>query len=300
MRTVDEKTLHEVALDIVRRSCTGIAPDAMELLERSREAESNPAAKKLLETMIRNANLATERDRPVCQSPGFPVLYVRLGGGVRVEADVRETFARAMSELTAQGYLRPSMVHPITRRNPGDNSGPGVPDVEIDCDPAADSAEFLLSFKGCGAELPNVLRVLKPAEVGKGGVGIKKLLLESVVGAGGIPCPPMAVGVGIGGQIHSAAKLSRRATGARAWTDTNPDPELAALETDWLAAVNSLGLGPAGAGGDTTALAVKVGMVATHTAICPVAVNFHCWVARRAGARITADGVVEPITCLGG
>ncbi len=293
MSAISEETLFEAALEVVRRSCTGIAPDAMELMRGSLETESNPAAKALLKTMIRNAELGSERDKPICQSPGFPALYVRLGGGVKVEADIRKTFGRAMGQLTAEGYLRPSMVHPITRKNPGDNSGTGVPDMEVDYDPAADSAEFLLSFKGCGAELPNVVRVLKPAEIGKRGVGIKKLLLEAVVDAGGIPCPPMAVGVGLGGQMHSAAKLSRRATAVRPWTDTNPDPLLAELEADWLAAVNELGMGPAGIGGDTTALAVKIGMAATHTAICPVAINFHCWVARRASVRIGADGEVQ-------
>jgi fumarate hydratase subunit alpha len=298
MAVVDEKGLYAIALDVVHRACTGIAPDVAELLQRAVRTERNTAAKRLLETMIRNAELGAEKDRPICQSPGYPALYARLGESVRIEADIAETFGRAMVELTGRGYLRPSMVHSVTRANPGDNSGPGVPALETSFDPSADCAEFLLSFKGCGAELPNVMRVFKPAEIGENALGIKKFLLETVVEAGGIPCPPVGIGIGLGGQMHSAGLLSRRATAVRAWTDTNPDPLLAALEADWFAAVNVLGIGPGGTGGDTTALAVKIGMAATHTAICPVAINFHCWVARRAGVRIAADGSVRPITFL--
>lgn len=273
-------------------SCTGIAPDAMELLKRAHVNERNNAAKKLLETMIRNAELAADMDKPVCQSPGYPVVYATLGSDIKLEANIQSVFGEAIIELTKKSYLRPSMVHPITRKNPGDNSGMGIPDVEVELAPDADYADFIISFKGCGAELANVLRVLTPLQVGRGGAGIKKLVLESVVDAGGIPCPPVAIGIGIGGQIHYAAKLSRKAISVREWTDTNSNEEVATLEKDLLAAVNALGIGPAGIGGDTTALTVKAEMVSTHTAICPVAVNFHCWIARRGGARIHSDGSV--------
>ena len=277
----------------MKTSCTGIAPDAMELLKLAYVSERNDAAKKLLETMIRNAELAVAMDKPVCQSPGYPVVYATLGGDIKLEADIRKVFGEAIRELTKKGYLRPSIVHPITRKNPGDNSGVGVPDVEVELAPDADHADFIISFKGCGAELANVQRVLTPLQVGEGGIGIKKLVLESVVDAGGIPCPPVAIGIGIGGQMHYASKLSRKAVSVREWTDTNSNDEVATLERGMLAAVNSLGIGPAGIGGDTTALAVKAEMVSTHTAICPVAVNFHCWTARRGGARIHSDGSVE-------
>jgi len=264
----------------------------MELLKRAHVNERNNAAKKLLETMICNAELAAAMDKPVCQSPGYPVVYATLGSDIKLEANIQSVFGEAIIELTKKSYLRPSMVHPITRKNPGDNSGMGIPDVEVELAPDADYADFIISFKGCGAELANVLRVLTPLQVGRGGIGIKKLVLESVVDAGGIPCPPVAIGIGIGGQIHYAAKLSRKAISVREWTDTNSNEEVATLEKDLLAAVNALGIGPAGVGGDTTALTVKAEMVSTHTAICPVAVNFHCWIARRGGARIHSDGSV--------
>jgi fumarate hydratase subunit alpha len=293
MKTIDEKNLLDISLKIVKNSCTGIAPDAMELLKDAHSKERNEAAKKLLETMMVNAELADKMNKPLCQSPGYPVVYAKLGGNIKMEANIQRVFQKAIIELTKKNYIRPSMVHPITRRNPGDNSGVGIPDVEVELAPEAEHTDFIISFKGCGAELANVQRVLTPAQVGKEGIGIKKLVLESVVKAGGIPCPPIAIGIGIGGQIHYASKLSRKAVSVREWTDTNPDQELAKFEKDLLAAINSLGIGPAGIGGDTTALAVKGEMVSTHTAICPVAINFHCWTARRSGARIYSDGSVK-------
>jgi len=293
MKIIDEKTLFEAASEMVKRSCTRITPDAMELLKRSYANERNTAAKKLLETMIRNAELAMETGKPVCQSPGYPVVYATLGGDVKLEANIQRVFQNAIIKSTKMGYLRPSIVHPITRKNLGNNSGRGVPDIEIEYNPEANYIDFIISFKGCGAELANVLKVLTPAQVGRNGMGIKKLILESVIQAGGMPCPPVAIGIGIGGQTHYAAKLSRKAVSTRKWTDRNPDDELATLEEELLELVNSLRIGPAGIGGDTTALAVKIEMADTHVAICPVAVNFHCWTARRDGARIYSDGSIE-------
>lgn len=290
-RVIDEKTLYEIALNLVKRSSIGIAPDALVLLKKAYLTEKNPVAKKMLETMIRNVEVSVEKNIPVCQSPGFPVVYVKMGS-IKLNTNIEKVFQKAIAKLTKEGYLRPSIVHPITRKNTGDNSGKGVPDIEIEIDPDSEYTEILVSFKGCGAELPNTAKVLTPAEVGENGIGIKRLVLESVVNACGIPCPPVAIGIGIGGQLHCAAKLSRKAVSIREWTDVNPDRELAEMELELLRLVNSLGIGPAGIGGDTTALTVKIGMAYTHTAICPVVVNFHCWVARRSTVRLFPDGSV--------
>jgi len=292
---IEEETLLDILTKLVKDSCIRIAPDAMELLKEGYTKESNSGAKKLLATMIENVEAAIAEDKPVCQSPGFPVAYVTLGGNMKVNADLPTVFSKAIVAATKEGYLRPSIVDPITRKNTGDNSGPGIPDIDIAYNPQADYMDVVISFKGCGAELPTRLKVLTPAQVGQEGIGIKRFILDAVVNADGIPCPPSAVGVGIGGQIHVAAKLSRKAIGARKWSDVNPDPRLAALEKELLEHVNSLGIGPGGVGGDTTALAVKIEIANTHTAICPVAVNFHCWVARRGGVRIYPDGSTKNI-----
>jgi fumarate hydratase subunit alpha len=295
MRRIDEDTLFEAAYEMIRRSCTGISPDAMSLLRLASERERSPAARGLLEAMIRNAELAGETGTPVCQSPGYPTLYAMIGGDMVIDADIRGVFQKAIVKATREGYMRPSMVHPISRANSGDNSGIWVPDLEMEQDPRRGHAQFIISFKGCGAELANVLKVLTPSQVGEGGEGIRRLVLESVVEAGGVPCPPVAIGIGIGGQIHTAARLSRRAVSVREWTDVNPEKELASMELKLLSEVNSLGIGPGGIGGDTTALTVKVEMASTHTAICPVAINYHCWTARRSGVRIYPDGSIEYI-----
>jgi len=295
MKTIDNRFLLNTAIEVMKKSCTEIASDAKELLLQASKKERSPAAKRLLEMMVKNAELASTEGKPVCQSPGYPVAYITLGDRVSINANFQKVLGEAIVIATNDGYLRPSMVDPITRVNSGDNSGIGVPDIEIEHVPDADYVDLVVSFKGCGAELANVTKVLTPFQVGENGLGVKKLVLETVANAGGIPCPPVAIGVGIGGQIHYAAKLSRRAIGLRKWTDKNVDPDVAEMENELLRLVNQLGIGPAGIGGDTTALAVKVEKVHTHTAICPVAINFHCWPARRAGVRIHSDKTVEQL-----
>ena len=162
-----------------------------------------------------------------------------------------------------------------------------------------------MSAKGCGAELPNVAKILTPATLGKDYKGLKQLVLDTVtgargqVGAHGYPCPPFSLGIGLGGQMDVAAKLSREAISTRNWLDHNPDPLFDELEQELLADINKLGNGPAGIGGDTSALAVKIGWASTHTAILPVVINFHCWVARRFGIRFYPDGHTEELFQVG-
>ena len=153
----------------------------------------------------------------------------------------------------------------------------------------------VVTCKGCGAELGNAMQIMTTAKLGKNLSGLKRFILETAVNAGGKPCPPYGIGIGIGGQMDIAAKLSRKAISTRRWDDVNPDPELAALEAELKDAINGLGLGAAGTGGDTVCLALKMERAHTHTAIAPVAINFHCWVARRAGIRIYDDGRVEKL-----
>ena len=292
----DEKWLGERVAARLRQVVTGIAPDVRRLLEGAMVRESNPTARGVLATMLENVDLAA-RGKSICQSPGYPTVYVRLSPAFPV-VDLTDVLGRAIVQVTREGLLRPSMVHPLSRQNSGDNSGRGVPDVQYEIRPAGKAhsccLEILFSFKGCGAELGNRFRIFTPAELSQPRL-IQRFVAETVLEAGGKPCPPVAVGVGIGGQMHVACNLSRRVVSVRAWDDRHPDGEVAALEEELLALVNSLGIGPAGTGGDTTALAVKVGLAHTHTAICPVAVNFHCWVARRGGLRIHPDGTTEDI-----
>ena len=291
--TISKELFKKVAYDTCKAAVIGVAEDCIKLLKQHYEKESDSRAKKILETMIKNAEAAEELGKTPCQSPGYPVAYVTIGRGFLLDVNVKEILADVLRTVTEEGYLRPSIVHPFTRKNTGNNFGENVPDIEIYHDNNLEYVELVFSFKGCGAELFNAFKVFKPADIGKNAEGIKKFILETVINAGGGPCPPTAIGVGIGGQIHQAAKLSRRAVSIRRWDDINPNPELAALEKELIEKVNSLGIGAAGVGGDTTCLTVKVEWAYTHTAILPVAVNFHCWVARRARARIYPNGEVK-------
>ena len=139
------------------------------------------------------------------------------------------------------------------------------------------------------------MQIFTPAKLGKNYAGLKRFVLETAVNAGGKPCPPYAIGIGIGGQMDVCARLSRRVVSTRRWDDHNPDPQLDELEQELKEQINSLKLGAAGTGGDTIALGVKIALAATHTAIAPVAINFHCWTARRSGLRIYPDGSMEKL-----
>lgn len=290
----EEAFLKKEVAELIFRSCTGISADVKELLEKAYERETNVTAQSMLSAMLENVRLAGERKMPVCQSPGFPTVYLSFGDRT-LPGNIKEMFKTFLVDATKKGLMRPSMVHPLLRTNPGDNTGPGVPNFEIDYIPEQDYLEMLISFKGCGAELGNAMQIMTTAKLGKNYSGLKKLVLETVVNAGGKPCPPFGLGIGIGGQMDVACKLSRKAISTRRWDDENPDPLYAAMEKELLQQINDLGLGAAGTGGDTVALAVKIESVSTHTAIAPVAINFHCWVARRAGVRLFNDGRKEII-----
>ena len=285
-----KQLLRERVSSLLReRVFSTISPDVMSLMKLALAKEASRSGREMLKTQIENVAMAEKQQKPVCQSPGFPTVYIRYGGCVNI-SDLAQVLREEIVSATRDGLLRPSIVHPLTRKNTGDNSGIGVPNIELDYDSALNYLEVIISFKGCGAELGNAVRIFTPAQIGKDARGIKEFVIDTVIKAGGKPCPPFALGIGIGGQMDVAAKLSRRAVSVRNWADHNPDPELDSMEEELLAMINQLGIGPGGIGGQTTALAVKIGLSHTHTAICPVAVNFYCWVARRGGVRIYPDG----------
>ncbi|MFC2005406.1 fumarate hydratase [Chloroflexota bacterium] len=288
----NKQFLREQVSTLIKECYTTISPDVMLLMKKAYAKETSNSAKEMLKTQIENVVMAEEQQKPVCQSPGFPTVYIRYSNCVNISSLV-EVLKGEIVSATRDGFLRPSMVHPLTRKNTGDNSGTGIPNIELEYDSALDFLEILISFKGCGAELGNALKIFTPAQIGNDAKGIKEFVIDTVIKAGGKPCPPFALGIGIGGQMDIAAKLSRRAVSVRKWTDRNLDPQLAVIEGELLDKINQLGIGPGGIGGDTTALAVKIGMSYTHTAICPVAINFHCWVARRAGVRVYPNQKIQ-------
>lgn len=270
-----------------------VSDDCDFLLRKAFENENDESAKMLLQTIVRNIDLAKEAKKPLCQSPGYVTIYV-AGKELFIE-DLEDILKEAIVEATAQGYCRPSIVDPLTRKNNGDNSGYRAPNIEYEYRKDVDYVEVIASFKGCGVELFNRMHVFTLPEMGTNYDGIKKFVLECVSNAGGKTCLPVAIGIGIGGQVDVAAKLSRKAVSTRSWLERNSEGYIADMENELLEKINSLNIGSGGMGGRVTALAVNIETAATHTAICPVVVNFHCWVARRAGVRIYRDGRVEYI-----
>lgn len=276
---------------LIQRVFTTISPDAKYLLRKACDEETEATSRKFLKIYLENVHIAEKQKKPVCQSPGLPAIYIKHGDNMpHIINLLKETIRRTIISSSKAGFLRPSVVNPLSRKNTGDNNGIGIPYVELEYDSSVKFVETIISFKGCGAELGNALKIFTPAEVGKNAKGIKKFVIDTVINANGKPCPPFSLGIGIGGQMHDAARLSRHAVSTRKWTDKNTDSVLAAMEEELLHKINQLGIGPGGIGGRHTALSVNIAMNYTHSAICPVAVNFHCWVARRSGIRIYPDG----------
>lgn len=293
---MEKELMKEAMHDACIRAVTEISADVKALVQAALDRETNETAKSMLSSMLENLDIAKAQDKAVCQSPGYPTTWISYSDD-NFPSFAKDTIAEALGEATKKGYLRPSIVDPLTRHNPGNNTGKGVPNIEYQYNPGQDYVDFIISFKGCGAELGNAMKIFTTAtlKLDKDFEGLKRFVLETAINAGGKPCPPFGIGIGIGGQMDIASKLSREAISTRNWSDTNPDPLLARLEDELRDNINKLGLGAAGTGGDTVCLAVKIGTAATHTAIAPVAINFHCWVARRAGIRMYNDGRIEKL-----
>jgi fumarate hydratase subunit alpha/L(+)-tartrate dehydratase alpha subunit len=275
------------------RALKVLPPDVKVALAGAHARETHPRAREILATMLRNVEVAEARGLMVCQDTGTPVFRGRVGrhfpldrlGGHAIAAALADGVRRA----TAEHPLRSSVCHPLTRENPQTNTGWRIPVVDWEFLPDGDTLDLAMMPKGSGSENMSFLRMLPPAA---GLAGIKRFVLECVVEAGGKPCPPTVVGIGIGGTADLCMKLAKEAIW-RPIGERHADPDLAKLEQDLLEAINMTGLGPMGLGGDTTALAVMVEAAYTHITQNPVAVTLQCWRGERASARIHADGRVE-------
>lgn len=268
-----------------------VPPDVREALAGAFGRERSSVARQLLGIILRNVELADERDTLVCQDTGTPIYYVGMGTRLRADgARIDSAIRRGTERATREHPLRSSVCHPVTRENPQTNTGYRIPAIHWEFVPDAEWLEILCIPKGSGSESMTFLRMLPPAD---GVAGIRRFVLESVVEAGANPCPPCIVGVGVGGSADQCVALAKRAS-IRPIGSRNPDPHLAALEEELFASINQLGIGPQGLGGDTTALAVHIEHAYTHITHNPVAVNMQCWRGLRASARIHADGRVEP------
>lgn len=290
MGTVDPKLVADTAKALYIRALTILPPDVKTALVRAHGRERHPRARDILGVILRNLEVAERHGLLVCQDTGTPVYRLRIGRGLTYDGpDLVAAIAEGVRQATVEYSLRSSVCHPISRVNPQTNTGERIPIVDVEFLEDSGYLELWMMPKGSGSENMSFLRMLSPAE---GLVGIKRFVIECVVEAGGRPCPPTLVGVGIGGTSDLALRLAKEAIW-RPVGSPHPDPSIAALEAELLEAINRTGIGPMGLGGDTTALAVHVEYAHTHITQNPVGVTLQCWRGERATARIYPDGRVQ-------
>ena len=273
MREIQAERITEV----VRRLCISannhLPQDVKDCIEQSYAKENWDQAKEILERIMENYQIADREDCPVCQDTGVACVFVKLGQEVHIEGDLNEAIHEGVRQGYSQGYLRKSVVRdPLDRVNTGDNT-PAM--IYFDIVPG-DVCEITVAPKGFGSENMSQIKMLKPSD---GEQGVKDFVVKVVEEAGPNPCPPIVVGVGVGGTFDKAAFLAKKALMRHAG-EPNPNPYYAAMEQELLERINALGIGPQGFGGKTTALAVHIEQFPTHIAGLPVAVNINCHVTR--------------------
>jgi tartrate/fumarate subfamily iron-sulfur-dependent hydro-lyase alpha chain len=267
-----------------------IPQDLRDALKAALGRETSVTGIRVLETIHRNVEIADEQKNLVCQDTGIAVYYCRVGEHFPLHpARIYASLKAGTERATVEHPLRSNTVHTLTRENTGPNVGYRVPIVHWDFLPDWDGLDVKCVPKGSGSENMSFLKMCVPAD---GVAGIKRFVLDSIVGAGGKPCPPGIVGVGIGGSADYAMHLAKEAI-ARPVGTRNDDLLVAELEQELMGLLNETGIGPMGLGGDVTVLQVHVEHADTHMTLNPVAVNYQCWAARRASAHVSADGVVD-------
>jgi len=278
---VDLQQVEEAAKELYIRALKLLPPDVKQGFDRLAARESDAGAKRMLGTMMKNIAVAEERASLLCQDTGIPIYNVSIGRGVEVDGyGLQQAIRRGCARSTQEYSFRSSIVHPTTRVNEQTSSGRGVPIIHVSFLQEENVLEIEMIPKGSGSENNSWLKMAIPAE---GVDAIKTFVIDCVLEAGGRTCPPTIVGVGVGGTadlcVHLAKLAATRPLGSRC-----EDPEGAKLEQALTPAVNMLGVGPQGLGGDSTAFAVHVETAATHITMNPVAVNMQCHSARRARA----------------
>ena len=285
---IDPGQVEDVARELYIRALKILPPDVKAGFARLAAGETDATAQTVLGTMITNIRVAEETENLLCQDTGIPIYNVTIGRDLEVEgAELERAIRRGCERATREHPLRSSVVHPITRRNEHTSCGAGVPAIHVRFSDDDQRLVIEMVPKGSGSENNSWLKMAIPAE---GVNAIKTFVIDCVLDAGGKTCPPTIVGVGIGGTSDLCVALAKRAA-TRALGTSCPDPEGAALEASLSAAVNELGVGPQGLGGDSTAFAVHVEIAATHITMNPVAVNMQCHSARRSSAAFTPGGI---------
>ncbi len=273
MRELEAQRITQTVKRLCIEANCHLPADMQQRIRAGRDCESWQGAKEILSRIVENFEIADQENLPICQDTGMACVFLKIGQEVHITGDVTEAVNEGVRQGYREGFLRKSVVRdPLNRVNTGDNT-PAVIYSEL---VPGDRVEITVAPKGFGSENMSQIRMLRPSD---GLEGVKEFVLKVVQDAGPNPCPPVVVGVGIGGTFDKAAYLAKKAL-LRPVDEPNADPFYAALERELLEKINTLGIGPQGLGGATTALAVNVEWFPTHIAGLPVAVNINCHVTR--------------------
>lgn len=279
MKTIHADQIRDLVAELCIRANRELPEDIVRALTGAAGSEPWPLAKETLSVLCANLDAAREKALPICQDTGLVCVFAELGQEVHIEGNFQEAIQEGVRRGYREGYLRKSVVgDPLRRVNTEDNT-PAAITVEF---VPGDALKLTVVPKGFGSENMSRLAMLKPAD---GVEGVKKFIIDTVAAAGANPCPPIVVGVGIGGTFDKVAALAKHAL-LRPIDQPNPDPYYAALEAELLEEINRLGIGPQGFGGRTTALGLCIETMPTHVAGLPVAVNISCHVTRRASGEL--------------
>ena len=285
---IDPQQIEDAAKELYIRALKLLPPDIKAGFKGLAARETDATAQNVLGTMIRNITVAEDTDNLLCQDTGIPIYNVWIGRNVEVDGvTLKEAIRKGCSRATKEHPLRSSVVHPVTRKNEHSSCGRHVPVIHFDYTDKAETLEIEMIPKGSGSENNSFLKMAIPAD---GVDAIKTFVIDCVLEAGGKTCPPTIVGVGVGGTADLCVHLSKVAA-TRPLGSKCSDREGAKLEEALTIAVNQLGVGPQGLGGDSTSFAVHVETAATHITMNPVAVNMQCHSARRARATFTPGGI---------
>lgn len=279
MKTIPASRIADTVATLCIQANTQLPADVKAALDAAQTAEPWPLAKTTLGLLQKNLVVAAEQNLPICQDTGMACVFIELGQQVQIEGDLEQAVNEGVRRGYGEGYLRKSITgDPLKRCNTDDNT-PAFLSLHL---VPGDEVKITVAPKGAGSENMSRLAMLKPAD---GVEGVKNFILDTVRQAGSNPCPPIVLGVGIGGSFDKCAYLAKKAL-LRPLDEPNADPYYAALERQLLNEINAMGIGPQGFGGKTTCLGVSIEKMATHVACLPVAVNISCHVTRRASAKL--------------
>lgn len=274
---ITQKQVEDVICNLFKQAVIELPPDVEKALKEAYKREEQDIARTNLEAILKNIKAAEELGIPMCQDTGLPIVFVKLGN-LEVE-NLYEGIRGGVEKATKEVPLRPNVVDPLTRVNTGNNLGKMIPQIDVEL-VEGEYVEFTVFPKGFGSENNNALMMGLP---GDGVEGIKKFVMDTVIKAGGKPCPPTVVGVGIGGSSDMVMKLAKKAL-LRDVGVFHSEERISKLEKEILKLINDTGIGPMGLGGKATALDVKIEYADTHTAGLPVGVCIQCWADRHASA----------------